>query len=80
MLPVNYSEAGGTGATATTPFAISGIKTGDVLLAVMAWDLDGDPIGIDVSEGTVADGTVALDTTSTASMQVWVMWVTPYEA
>lgn len=77
MLPVDHSIAMGTGATATTPFAVSGIKSGDELLAVVAYAPGADPIGIDVSEGTVADGTVALDTTSTASKLVWVMWITP---
>ena len=80
MLPVDHSITMGNGATATTPFAVSGIKSGDTLLAVVAWDPTGaDPVGIDVSEGTVADGTVALDTTSTANKLVWVMWATPRE-
>ena len=74
MLPVNYSQAGADGAAAASPIAVSGIAADDVLLAAMAWDLDGDPIGIDVSEATLGAGTVTLDTTSTANMWVWFIW------
>lgn len=74
MLPVNYSMAGAMGAADTDPIAVSGIAASDILLAAMAWDLDGDPIGIDVSEATLGAGTVTLDTTDTSNMQVWFIW------
>ena len=74
MLPVNYSMAGADGAAATSAIAVSGIASTDVLLAAMAWDKSGDPIGIDVSEATLGAGTVTLDTTSTANMWVWFIW------
>ena len=77
MLPVDHSITMANGAGATTAFAVSGIKTGDELLAVVAYAPGADPVGIDVSEGTVGDGTVALDTTSTDGSLVWVMWITP---
>lgn len=81
MLPVDHSVTMSTGAAATTPFTVSGIQSGDTLLACVAWDPSGsDPVGIDVSEATVADGTVALDTTSTADMLVWCMWATPRDS
>ncbi len=78
MLPVDYSEVGAVGADNTDPIAVSGIKTGDIVLAVMAWDpTGGDPTAIDPSEATAGDGTVTLSTTDTTDLQLWVMWATP---
>lgn len=75
MLPVDWSEVGAVGATNASPITVPGIISTDILLAVAAWDpAGGDPIGIDVSEGTVGSGTVTLSTTDTSDMQVWVIW------
>lgn len=81
MLPVDWSEVGAVGAADTVAITVPGIAVGDILLAVMAWDPAGgsDPVGIDVSEGTVGAGTVTLSTTDTTDHQVWVMWSRPSE-
>lgn len=77
MLPVNYSEAGAVGAADTDPISVSGIATGDELLAVIAWEPGNDPTMVDASDYTVADGTITGATVSTADKLVWVIWITP---
>lgn len=81
MIPVDYSEVGAVGATNASPITVSGIAASDILLACIAWDPTAnggaDPTGIDVSEGTVGNGTVTLSTTDTTDMVVWFMWAKP---
>jgi len=77
MLPVNYAEAGAVGAADTDPVSVSGIKTGDELLAVIAWEPGNDPEMIDASDYTVGDGTITGGTISTADKLLWVIWITP---
>lgn len=77
MLPVNYSEVGAVGAADAVAVNVSGIKSGDELLAVIAWAPGADPSLIDASDYTVADGTITGATISTANKLLWVMWITP---
>ena len=77
MLPVNYSEAGAVGAADTVAINVSGIASGDELLAVIAWEPGNDPTLIDASDYTVAAGTITGGTISTADKLLWVMWITP---
>jgi hypothetical protein len=79
MLAIDYSQAGAAGVADTVEHVVSGIATGDILLACWAWEPGSDPVGIDVSEATVADGTVALSTTDTTGHTVWFVWSTPRE-
>lgn len=77
MLPVNYSECGATGLAATNAITVSGIASGDELLAVIAWAPGADPTLIDASDATVGSGTITFGTVNTANKLLWVMWITP---
>jgi hypothetical protein len=79
MLPVNYSETGAIGAADTEAVSVSGILTGDELLAVIAWEPGNDPSTIDCSDYTVGDGTITGATISTADKLLWVMWIRPLD-
>ena len=80
MLPVDYSEVGANGAADTDPVSVSGILTGDVLLAVIAWDPTGaDPEPLDTADYTVGDGTITGATIDSSDKLLWVMWCTPRE-
>lgn len=74
MLPVDYSEAGATGAAAAAAVSVTGIKTGDELLAVISWAPGADPAPVDTTDYTVADGTITGATISTANKLLWVIW------
>lgn len=77
MLPVDYSETGAVGAADTVAVSVSGILTGDELLAVIAWAPGNDPTLIDASDYTVADGTITGATVDTSGKLLWVMWIRP---
>ena len=79
MLALNVSQAGAFGAAADAPHAVSGIATGDILLACWAWEPGNDPVGVSVSEGTVGNGTVTLSDAELADHMVWFVWYTPKE-
>jgi hypothetical protein len=74
MLPVDYSEAPATGAADAVAITVSGIKTGDELLAVIAWSPGSDPAPVAVSDFTVGDGTITAGTLTTDGKSLWVMW------
>lgn len=74
MLPVNYSEVGATGVTATNPISVPGIVTGNVLLAVISWSAGADPAGLDLTDFTVGDGAITAGTIDTSSKLLWVVW------
>jgi len=78
ILPIRYSEAGANGAASGVAIPVSGIKSGDVLLAVIKWAAATDPAPVATSDFTVADGTITAGTLTTASKLLWVMWVTPH--
>ena len=77
MLPVDYSETGALGAADTDPVSVSGILTGDELLAVIAWAPGADPSALDVSDYTVGDGTITGATIDSSDKHLWVMWIRP---
>ena len=74
MLPVDWSCTQATGAADTVAINVSGIKTGDELLALVAWSAGVDPAPVDTSDFTVADGTITGATLTTAGKLLWVMW------
>jgi len=78
MLPINLSQTGANGAASGVAIPVSGIKSGDVLLAVFKWAAGSDPAPVATSDFTVADGTITAGTLTTASKLLWVMWVTPH--
>jgi hypothetical protein len=77
MLAVDYSETCASGAADTVAIDVSGIFTGDELLAVIAWAPGADPAPVDVSDFTVGDGTITAATLTTADKQLYVMWIRP---
>ena len=74
MLPVNYSECGATGAADTVDIAVPGIKSGNLLLAVVQWSPGADAVGLAVSDFTVADNKITAGTLDTTGKSLWVMW------
>lgn len=77
MLPVDYSECGANGAADTAAVSVSGIKSGDSLLAVIQWASGEDPVALDTTDYTVADGTITGATLDTSGKLLWVIWATP---
>jgi hypothetical protein len=77
MLPVDYSETGALGAADTVAINVSGILTGDELLAVIAWAPGSDPSTLDASDYTVGDGTITGGTIDSSGKHLWVMWIRP---
>ncbi len=77
MLPIDYSEGGAVGAADTVPITVSGIKAGDVLLGLVAWSAGTDPAPLDISDYTVADGTITGATVDSSGKSLWVRWITP---
>jgi hypothetical protein len=77
MLAVDYSESCASGAADTVAINVSGILTGDELLAVIAWAPGADPAPVAISDFTVGDGTITAATLTTADKQLYVMWIRP---
>jgi hypothetical protein len=77
MLAVDYSECGATGAADTVAINVSGILTGDELLAVISWAPGADPAPLDTTDYTVGDGTITGATIDSGGKQLWVMWIRP---
>lgn len=73
-LPVPQCVAGAIGAADTDPITVSGIQTGDVLLAVAQWKAGEAPAGLDVSDFTVGDGTITAATADTTGYYLAVVW------
>lgn len=74
-LPFQHSVGFGDGLAATNAMAVSGIKSGDNLLAVLSWpDAGGSVRGDAISDFTVADGTLTAATISLASRQFIAIW------
>jgi hypothetical protein len=74
MLPFDWSEAPATGAADTVAINVTGIKSSDVLLGLIAWSAGADPAPVDTTDFTVADGTITGATVSTANKHLWVIW------
>ncbi len=78
MLNVDYSEVGTMGDTNGQAIPVGGMATGDIVLAIIAWDdTDGDPFAVDASEATAGDNVMTLSTTDTSDVHLWVMWAKP---
>jgi hypothetical protein len=74
MLPINYSEAGATGAADTVAITVSGIASTNVLLAVIQWAPGEDAEGLDLTDFTVGSGTITAATLDTTDKLLWVVW------
>lgn len=74
MLPVDYSEVGAVGAADTVAISVSGIKTGDELLALISWEPGSDPAPLDTSDYTVGDGIITGATIDSSGKLLWVIW------
>lgn len=73
-LPCDHSTGFGAGLAATNAMAVDGIKSGDNLLAVISWTAAGVFVGRDVSDFTVAAGTITagtIDLSSTTFVAIW---------
>jgi hypothetical protein len=77
MLPVDYSEVGAIGAADTEAVSVSGILTGDELLAVISWAPGADPAPLDTTDYTVGDGTITGATIDSSGKLLWVVWIRP---
>lgn len=73
-LPMNQSQATATGDTATTPIPVSGLKSTDVLLAVVRWKPGEIASGLDPTAFTVADGTITHATEDLSDYALAVTW------
>jgi hypothetical protein len=74
MLPCDFSQAGANGAADAVAVNVSGIKTGDELMAVISWEPGGDPAPVDTTDFTVGDGTITAATIDTTDKLLWVIW------
>lgn len=73
-LPCDQSAGFGSGLAATNAMSVEGIKSGDNLLAVISWTSAGVFVGRDVTDFTVADGTITagtIDLSSTTFVAIW---------
>lgn len=71
----DHSTANFAGLTATNAMAVEGIKSGDNLLAVIAWEDDGSAVdGQDISDFTVGAGTITagtIDLSGKTGVAIW---------
>lgn len=76
-LPFQHSVGFGTGAADTVAMDVSGIKSGNNLLAVLSWPNAGGSVrGDDKSDFTVADGTLTAGTIDLSSRKFVAIWST----
>lgn len=73
-LPCNQNIGYGSGLTATNAMAVEGIKSTDKLLAVISWTSAGVFNGHDISDFTVAAGTITAGTINLASRTFVAIW------
>lgn len=73
-LPMNQHVAGATGVTATNPIAVSGIKSTDILLAIVKQKPGTLAAGLNPADFTVADGTLTSATVDTSTFTLGVLW------
>lgn len=77
MLPVNISQAGATGASATVSIAVGGIVAGDHLLGLIAWAPGAEASAPALTDYTVTTGFIVGATVHTSGKKLWVTWATP---
>lgn len=74
-LPFQHSVGFGNGLADTNPMAVSGIKSGDNLLAVLSWpDAGGSVRGDDKTDFTVGNGTLTAATIDLSGRQFVAIW------
>lgn len=74
-LPFHHSVGYFDGLTSSTAMAVSGIKSGDNLLAVLSWpDAGGSVRGDDKTDFTVADGELTAATIDLSGRQCCAIW------
>lgn len=74
-LPFQHSVGFGDGLAATNAMAVSGIKAGNNLLAVLSWpDAGGSVRGDDKTDFTVAAGTLTAGTIDLSGRQFVAIW------
>lgn len=72
---IDQHEGYGTGLAATNAMALTGIKVGHRLLAVVSFGDDGlTPNGQDVTDFTVGAGTITAGTIDLSNLQFWALW------
>ena len=74
--PFNHSVVGAVGAGTGVAIPVSGIKTGNVLLAVIKFTGTGAPTGLDPAAFSVGAGTITSATLNTSGNQLCVVWAT----
>ena len=62
------------GAADTVDIDVSVIKTGDELMAVIAYEPGADPAPVDTTDFTVGDGVITAATIDTTDKLLWVIW------
>jgi len=77
MLPIDHSSVGATGAEAANPVLVSGIKTGDVLLALIRWKADEIAAPVATATFVVADGEIESSSVATDGYHLHVIWTHP---
>jgi hypothetical protein len=75
-IPGSQGAVGAIGAAAGSPILVSGIRTGNVLLAVVKHAASGVAQGLDPAAFAVSDGQIQSATVSTAGFKVHVVWAT----
>lgn len=77
MLPgllADYSIAGAVGAPYDEAIPVSGIREGDIILAVMASAPGADPLGLNPGDFESANGTITSETQDTEGYKLTVIW------
>lgn len=72
--PQNHTITGAVGAIATTAIPVGGIKSGDVLLAVIRHKAAEAAAGVDVADATVGAGTITFGTIDTSGYNLVVIY------
>lgn len=74
MFPFHRSTAGTVGAAAESPVAVSGIRTGDVLLSIIRWKVGARATPVATATFVVSDGAIESDSVSTDTYYLEVSW------
>ena len=75
-LPFNHAAVGAIGAATATPIAVSGLRSGQALLAVIRHDAT-TVAGLDPGAFTVSNGSIQSATLNTSGFKLLVVWATP---
>lgn len=72
--PIAHSVGGAIGVAATNPVVVSGIKTGDVLLALIRHKPGETPAPVATATFVVGDGAIESDSVNTNGYKLVVIW------